>query len=345
MTILKSSICLLLALISASAFAAENPWTLNVHFENDLFADTDLNYTNGMRVSWVSPDMQDFLDDKQATYAWVDNLNTWLEPLHPALDVDAQVHRNIVFSLGQLMFTPEDKFKQELDKSDRAYAGWLYLGIGYQARTQDKLHSIELNVGVVGPAALARETQNLIHDVRDIERFHGWDNQLNNELGIQLIFERKRRFTPADKYSVANLETDIITHWGGSLGNVATYLNAGGEWRVGVSLPSDFGMSTLRPGGEGNNPGIGDPKNRPLQAHVFLAADARAVAHNIFLDGNSFSESHRVDKKHFVADVTIGMSVVYKNWNLSYSQVHRTREFKGQAKPQRYGSLSISYSY
>jgi len=332
-------------IIPASVFANDDPWTLNFHLENDLFADTDLNYTNGMRVSWVSKDVQYFLDNEQHTYRWVEDINHLLEPFHPDLETDATIHRNMVVSLGQLMFTPEDKFKQTLDKTDRPYAGWLYMGVGYQARTANKLHSFELNIGVVGPASLAQQAQNLIHDARGIERFHGWDNQLDNELGVQLIFERKRRFRPVKEKLFNQIDTDLITHWGASLGNVASYVNGGAQWRVGGSLPKDFGMSTLRPGGEGNNPGLGDPVNRSLNIHGFIATDVRAVAHNIFLDGNTFSDSHSVYKEHFVADVTVGVSAVYKRWNVSYSQVYRTKEFKGQQSAQKYGALSLSYSY
>jgi len=337
--------CCLLLTLSLPSLAGEDPWTLNFHFENDLFADTDLNYTNGMRVSWVSKDVQRFLEDKQHSYAWIEGVNELLEPFHPDLDTQAKVHRNMVFSLGQLMFTPQDKFKQVLDETDRPYAGWLYAGVGYQARTANKLHSFELNLGVVGPAAFAREAQDLIHDIRGIERFHGWHNQLDNELGVQLVFERKRRFRPLKEKLFSTIDTDIITHWGASLGNVASYINAGAEWRVGSALPKDFGMSTLRPGGEGNNPGLNDPVHRDIRVHGFIAADGRAVAHNIFLDGNTFSDSHSVTKKHFVADITMGVSVVYKRWNLSYSQVYRSKEFQGQQKAQKYGALSVSYSY
>jgi hypothetical protein len=338
-----SSVCLCQLL--TPAIAAQDPWTVNLHFENDLFADTDLNYTNGVRASWVSADMSGFLANQQKTYTWLNRVNELLEPLHPSIASNENIHRNIVFSVGQLMFTPKDKQKQKLDKTDRPYAGWLYGGVGYQARTADRLHSLELNLGVVGPASLAKETQDLIHDIRSISRFEGWDNQLNNELGVQLVFERKRRFKPFKDKLFNQLDTDFITHWGGSLGNVATYANVGAEWRVGWDLPADFGASTLRPGGDSNNPGLSDPKNRALQVHSFIASDARLVAHNIFLDGNTFSDSHSVDKKKLVADVTVGVSATYKRWNISYSHVYRTKEFKGQSEAQKYGSLSLSYSY
>jgi len=342
---LKTTAILSLLLLASQVQSADDPWTLNLHFENDLFANTDLDYTNGVRASWVSPDLHDFIADQQQTYDWVNRVNELLQPLHPQLSAQGRVHRNIVVSVGQLMFTPRDNSKTELDVSDRPYAGWLYAGFGYQARTAQKLHSFEFNIGVVGPAALAQQTQNAVHDIRALERFQGWDNQLHNELGVQLVFERKRRFRPLPGKYIFALETDLISHWGGSLGNVATYLNGGAELRLGWALPKDFGRSSIRPGGDSNNPGLGNPRHRNWQVHAYLAGDGRAVAHNIFLDGNSFRDSHSVSKKPFVADLAVGVSATYQRWNISYSQVYRTKEFSTQQQSQQYGSLSVSYSY
>ncbi len=332
-------------LYSQSSSAQEQPWAVNLYLENDLFADTDLNYTNGVRASFTSPDITQFLDNTQLDHPILRNINTALAPFYPDPQDGSEVHRNIVISAGQLMFTPEDKFKKSLDENDRPYAGWLYTGLGYQARTATKLHTLELNIGIVGPAALARQSQNLIHDVRNIERFHGWDNQLNNELGLQLAFERKRRF-PALKLIDGNpLALDAISHWGASLGNVATYANVGGELRLGRYLPKDFGTSALRPGADTVLPGRRDSQNKPWQVHGFIATDIRLVARNIFLDGNTFSDSHSVDKKALVADLAVGVSTSFQAWKFTYAQVYRSREFKGQSKSQQYGSLSISFSY
>ncbi|MGB1238998.1 MAG: lipid A deacylase LpxR family protein [Pseudomonadales bacterium] len=333
-----------LFLFSLAASAEAKPWALNFYFENDLFADTDLNYTNGVRISATSPDVTDFITNNQLKHPALRKLSEGLAPLHPKPSARQKVHRNIVLSAGQLMFTPQDKFKQQLDESDRPYAGWLYAGIGYQARTADKLHTLELNLGVVGPAALARQTQNAIHDLRAIERFHGWDNQLKNEPGIQLIFERKRRFSLGQLHRQSGLQTDFISHIGASLGNVATYANAGGELRLGFDLPRDFGTSSLRPGADTVLPGRAAVKDK-WQSHLFLAGDARLVAHNIFLDGNSYRDSHSVDKRHLVGDLAIGFSSSYNAWKFTYAHVYRSREFHKQAKAQQYGALSISYSY
>lgn len=81
-----------------------------------------------------------------------------------------------VISLGQLMFTPTDNEEKELIEDDRPYAGYLYLGFAYHPRDEEQLDAIEVNVGMVGPASLAEDTQDFIHELRSIDKFQGWDN-------------------------------------------------------------------------------------------------------------------------------------------------------------------------
>lgn len=336
----------LLALLPAAAPAQEtlNPWTVNLFVENDLFADTDLNYTSGVRLSTVSPDLSDFLELRGRSYPWVDRLNQLLEPLHPDPDPDSggAVVRNVAVSFGQLLFTPQNRYVEELIPDDRPYAAWLYTGMGYHARTADSLHSLEVDIGMVGPAALGRQAQDLIHEIGGWDKWEGWDNQLNNEPGLQIVFERKHR-NLLQVGGGSGLAADFITHWGASLGNVATYANAGVEFRLGLNLPDDFGTSTLRPGGDNYAPGAAT--EGPLRLYGFVAGDGRAVARNLFLDGNTFRDSHSVDSRTLVADLAVGVVLDWQRWRLSYSHVFRTREFEGQDESQKYGALSLSYSF
>jgi len=337
-----------LLLLSTTLQAQDDkPWSLNFFLENDLFANTDLNYTNGVRFSAISPDLDSFQDPDGLKYPWVEKLNDILTFVHPrpGNTLNEPVRQNMVISLGQLMFTPTDKDRVTLDPDDRPYAGYLYLGLGYHARTSQTLHSTEFNFGVVGPASLARQSQDLVHDIRGFDRFRGWSNQLRNEPAFQLIFERKRKHGQLDTGLINNLQLEIISHWGGSLGNVASYINAGAELRLGWDLPDDFGTSTLRPGGDNNTPGNEQDSGTPLRLHAFMAADGRMIANNIFLDGNSFRDSHSVHHKDTVADLALGLAGSYRKWRFAYAHVFRTREFSGQRKAQFYGSFSLSYRH
>ena len=63
---------------------------------------------------------------------------------------------------------------------------------------------------------------------------------------------------------------------------------------------------------------------------------------NIFLDGNTFKDSHSVDKEPLVGDFQAGLVLTWKGYRLSFTSVHRTREFEGQESSTRYGAFSLS---
>ena len=315
--------------------------TFSILFENDLFGDTDQQYTNGVQIGWMSPDL--------TRYAEADRVPDWLLPLVALLPWinEPDTQRNVGFSLGQKIFTPENTQSSALVLSDRPYAGWLYGGLSFTSKTANRMDMFELQFGVIGPAAQAEDAQNFIHDLRDLAKTRGWSNQLDNEPGLALIYERKWRPFKSDNPS--GFGYDLITHAGAALGNVFTYANAGLETRIGWNLPGDFGTSYIRPGGNTNAPTtVGDPRLRSQQAYgvyVFAAVTGRLVGRDIFLDGNSFRDSHSVDKETLVGDLILGGSLVFHRYKLSYAQVFRTREFEGQGAKHNFGSVSLSITF
>lgn len=321
--------------------------TASFYLENDLFTDTDQNYTNGVRISISSPNLEGFNDqfieneEFRQLYQWLNEGLSIFHPVAPRSGEKSEVSsRRVVLTLGQQIFTPTDREATELIEDDRPYAAWLYMGTYYHARRGNQLKTIGVNLGVVGPAALGEESQSFIHDLRNIEKWEGWDNGLDNELGVQLVFEKKDKLVDntADKFGY-----DFTSHYGGSFGNVATYVNFGGEFRVGWHIPDNFGTSSLRSGADNHTPD--GEVNSGWGVHTFVSIDARWVARDIFLDGNTFSNSHSVDKRHWVADAAMGVSLTYEQLSLSYAQVLRTREFQLQREPHNYGSLSASLNY
>ncbi len=69
------------------------------------------------------------------------------------------------------------------------------------------------------------------------------------------------------------------------------------------------------------------------------------MARDIFLDGNTWKDSHNIEKKNLVAELAVGFSFLVDRWKVSYGQVFRTREYEGQPHSHQYGSLSLSYSW
>ena len=92
----------------------------------------------------------------------------------------------------------------DIVENDRPYAGYLYLGMGYHTRDNKQLDTIEFNLGIVGPWSQADETQDFVHDIRGIEKFQGWHNQLENRR--EIIWQSREQ--------ICNLPNAVKMHTG-----------------------------------------------------------------------------------------------------------------------------------
>ncbi|MGR8948481.1 MAG: lipid A deacylase LpxR family protein [Gammaproteobacteria bacterium] len=317
---------------------ASDSSTFTFSLENDLFGDTDQQYTSGIQIGWISADVDYY---QQAL-----DLPEWMFKYLPFIPL-AGAQKNIGVNIGQKIFTPEDLDSRVVIDDDRPYAGWLYGALSFISKTESRLDTVEFQAGVIGPAALGEEAQNTIHDLRNLNTAKGWDNQLENEPGLAIIYERKWR--PWKSENPSGFGYDLITHIGGAIGNVYTYANAGAEARIGWNLPADFGTSLMRPGGNSsapttyNDPRLNSQKN--FGAHLFTGITGVLKLRDVFLDGNTFRDSHDVNKEYVVGDLVVGASVIIHQIKLSYAQVFRTREFEKQDIKHNFGSVSISITF
>ncbi|MCI4644028.1 MAG: lipid A deacylase LpxR family protein [Hyphomonadaceae bacterium] len=309
----------------ASQAMGQERGVISLTSENDLFGGTDRNYSNGIRIERVSPADRVFPVLREAA------------DLVPGLDLERiKLHQG--FALAHAIYTPEDISAPVPDPEDRPYAGWLHVSgtvVARDAKTQD---SLQLNLGMVGPSAAGKFVQTNWHEMINGVEPRGWDSQLHDEPGLELIAQRLRMYDgPGLPF---NLETDYGLHYGGALGNVRTYAAIGGMARIGFDLGSDFGPPRIRPALSGA--GVFDP-HEELGGYLFIGADARAVARDIFLDGNSFRDSPSVrDRRILVGDIQTGIALHYKAVQVSFTYVHRTEQFVAQDGPQRFGAISIS---
>lgn len=324
------------------ALVRNDSWTFNFYFENDLFVDTDSNYTNGVKVSWISPDLSDYSEAGQLPDS-VYRMGKYL----PFVNAPG-IQRNVVFTFGQNMYTPQDLTRQDLIVDDRPYAGWLYFGVAMHNKTEWWLDTVEVNIGVVGPAALAEQAQKIVHEIRDAVKPEGWDNQLENEPALNFVWERKIRLW---RFETENdLGFDFIAHGGTSLGTTYVYGNAGAQVRAGWRIPLDFGSGIIRLAGDTNSPArkydyrlMG---GEGLGIHLFGGIDGRYVFHDMMLDGNIWHDSHSVDKRRGVFDVQMGLSMTIRHWKLSYGRVYRSREFEQQSRYYHaFGSMTFSFTF
>ena len=319
----------------------DNPWTLSVYFENDLFFNTDEHYTNGVKMTWISPNLNSY-EESEKLPPWSRRLIGML----PFINAPGMKH-NVAFSIGQAMYTPADTTRADLIVNDRPYAGWLYSGITFHSKNHRRLDTMEIQAGVVGPLSFAQYTQKMVHSVRGFSTPQGWDNQLSNEPGLNLFYTRKWRVY--DKRLWEGLGFDTLALAGGALGNIYTYATTGAESRFGWNIPADFGDSIISPASSANAPVTRTDSRVSGKAdfslYLFGTVDSRAVLRDIFLDGNTFANSHSVSKERFVTDLAFGVGIIFSRYKLSLAKVMRTKEFKEQTNNQEFGSITLSFTY
>lgn len=278
----------------AEDIPASERGTLSLIYENDTFAGTDRNYTNGIDVSYMS-----------APNA-VPAASRWLAETILRADGADIVYAGI--GVGQSIFTPGDTDATVALPKQHPYAGWLHLALSTAVDTGTTLDTLALDTGVVGPGSGAEWVQNNVHELLGADKAHGWSHQIKNEFGFMLTYERKCRAI-AEWRAGGGFGVDIIPDVEISLGNVLTQGAAGLTLRVGQDLANDYGPPRIRPALAGS--GFFAPRDH-FSWYLFAGASGRAVAYNIVLDGNAFRDGGpSVDRKTLVAEGQAGLAIQF----------------------------------
>ncbi|NIO49608.1 MAG: DUF2219 family protein [Candidatus Aminicenantes bacterium] len=310
----------------AQAEKTEDSGTFSFYFENDTFFGTDRCFTGGWKLGWMSRSLKNYRENP---------LLKWL----PFVNKPGFQH-SVSLAIGQSIYTPNDISLDNLIQEDRPYAGILFLAFGIHSISSRRMDTLEINLGIIGPHSYAEQMQKFIHRLTNATRPEGWHNQLNDELALEAVYERKWKLIQPQ--SEKGFGFDLIPHLGGGLGNVYIYASTGIQMRFGWNLPGDFGTKIIRPGGDSS---VSFRRSGRFGVHFFASADGTALLRNIFLDGNTFQDSHRVDKRPFTMDISLGIGIRAGRFNFSYAYVFWTKRFKTETREQVFASLNLSYSY
>ncbi len=312
-------------LLALPAMAAEEKeGALSIIWENDIFYKTDRDYTNGAEIAYTTPPNDN-----------IDAIVGFARAL-PIFADKGDVRTS--YSIGQDIFTPQHTALTVPLASERPYAGFAYLSLGLMQANPDRLDQLELQLGVVGPMALAKESQFWVHSIIADDKPKGWHYQLHNEPAVNLYYERSLKVIP--RQSLLGVVLDVEPHVGAAAGTVYDYLNAGAMARLGFNLPDDFGPLRMQPALPGSS--YFEPE-AGFSAYAFAGVDGRLMGRNIFLDGNTWRDSPSVDKDLFVGDLTMGAAVTFSHMRLAFTHVFRTREYKTQTSSDQFGAVSLSF--
>ena len=276
-------------------------------------ATTDRNYTQGTRVNlFGAPDA-------------LPAPARWLADRLPGFGA-REAERQFGLSLGQEIYTPDALSARGPVHGDRPYAGWLYAGGSLSCRDARRMRSLELQVGTTGPASCAEDVQRWWHHQLGVRAPQGWRYQLHGEPGIVVSGQERLRPWGYRRHA------DLVPHAGVTLGNVHTEAVAGVTVRLGLPLPDDFGPW--------RNAATGSARGR-FHLYVFARAEGRAVARNLFLDGNTFGSSLHVTRIPLVGEAQLGVAGKWHRLGFRYTFSYTTAEFRERPYSQEYGSFAI----
>lgn len=310
------SLLLVLSLVAwaPGAHAIERPPAgseFQLFIENDMLARSDRYYTNGIKFGGGME-----LDLLQLPAAEV------LRQVAP--EAKGQIHLGLF--LGQNMYTPRSITVSQAQALDRPWAAWLYLGGVAQRVRDNRLDTVEIDLGLVGPSALGKEVQSGWHRLIGSPQPKGWQHQIPNEPAFMVSWLAKSKHRLG---TIAGVEVEAIPHGGASLGTVMTLARAGGILRLGRHM-TGFGPDTIEPGGamlQNMRRDLEPGRAQGLEWYGFVGLDHRLVAHNIFLDGTVFRDSPGVQRRPHVYDLSVGLSVRIDAFRLSLTRVRRSEEF------------------
>jgi hypothetical protein len=284
---------------------------IQLFIENDTLARTDRYYTNGIKFGGGAP-----FDILQLPATEI------LKQLAP--HAEGAIHLGLF--LGQNMYTPKDITIKAPQPLDRPWAAWLYLGGVAQRAKGNRLDTVEIDLGLVGPSALGKEVQTEWHRLIGVRQPVGWHNQIPNEPAFLVSYVAKTR-QPLGRANGVDLE--MVPHGGVTLGTVLTLARVGGILRLGRNM-TGFGPDTIEPGGamlQNMRRDIEPGRSHELEWYVFAGLDHRLVAHNIFLDGTVFRDSPSVRRRPHVYDMTLGVSLRIDPVRISVTRVRRSEDF------------------
>ena len=316
--------------------AVESGGTLYLTFDNDFIAGSDDGYTSGFQLGYVSPGRASFGDGP-----FPGGLGRWLDGVRPFAGLERQ--RFVAYSFAQRMFTPQEIDREGVVEDDLPYTGLLALSGTVAAQSREHLDAFTITIGVAGEAALGKPIQRHLHHFMGNTEPLGWDNQLETEPLLNLQYEHRWR---AVDFSAGPTNGDLIVSGSGAAGNMMTIATGGVGLRWGRNVPHDFFVPPPFFGEETVGALPYDPQRRGTVAmYIAASVDAAAFANLIYLDGNTFSDSHSVEHDHWYLRGHLGLHFEVGHFACAVSIVRATLPWDRPdgATWETYGRISIGW--
>jgi hypothetical protein len=333
-------VLLMLLLIAGATQAQDSIYSkmLRVYEDNDIINiagdGTDQGYTNGTRLDW-------FYIKKQRPRFFIDRL------LPAAGDSSVNTYG---WGIMQVMITPRDIWKRKPDPSDYPYSGALFVTHSLHTTNSIKKYNLQTSwlAGIMGPQALAGETQKLVHSWVAFTKPQGWDHQLKTDLLLNASFAVEKQLFHIHQ------SVEVI---GGSQVFAGTAFN-------GASLYSLIRIGKMTPYFNGYISQYSHKAGKGLfrQIYFILHPGVEWAITNALLDGGIFNHNKEnriiehanpnepaqapptMERNRLVAQLDYGVAIAAGRIGISFTQSMMTPAIKTSGG-QEIGNVSVYFCW
>lgn len=240
---------------------------------------------------------------------------------------------------GQKMYNPISGDRPIAATQDRPFAGYLYAGgkVGLFYKNESVLKA-GIELGTIGPRALGKEAQQLLHDIVGFYEIRGWEYQIENELAANLSAQYLKLLHRSAKKDVDfSLETNVLA------GTTFSGASAGILFRAGK-------INQLFNSAYTNAAISNHAKTEKLVASEFFfyaKPQLNAVFHDSTIEGSLFNNNSPVtfDAKPLVFSQQVGFNYSSSRFTFDFGLTFKSKEVKSTAKAHQFGSISMFYRF
>jgi hypothetical protein len=250
------------------------------------------------------------------------NTDRWYSSGLRLARVEARGGHEIELGIVHEIYAPEAK-RYEFGVVDRAPAARLLLAAARHDRSPELLQTLEVALGVRGPAALGRQMTDLMHRIISAREIV-WSRQESNRFDGSVAATRTHR------------RGWLALHYGAVLGNQVAFAHAGADLRFGSPGAATFVLrhASTPPGGGESRGWSG-----------FVGASARRVMRNEMLHRQYTAFAPDLERRNNVTRTAAGISWSRPGLEFALAIVRESREFEGQRVPHGFGSLTLHAAF
>lgn len=280
------------------------------NYDNDYFAATDKNYTQGYSLEFVAPGI---------------NKN----PVNHLFFRTENNNNRYGLALEHIGFTPKNIESPEIQVGDRPFASAIMLKSFVISTNSEKRYryTSSFSFGIIGPGAFGKEMQVGIHKATGNVIPEGWRNQIRNdvvlnyEVGYEKQLFRYRNFFSVQSNS--NLQIGTL------------FSNAS----VGFNLVA----------GLINTPFSSEEEQKKFQLYLYAQPLGKIVGYDATLQGGLISEespytipSEEIER--FTGQFNYGIVLQAKRFYLEYTRTSITREFE-TGNSAKWGGIKLGFTF